>query len=80
MMYDKILLAYLKSEIDSTFSMKQLGARPGLSTNTAKLNIIFNTNKKGLNYCMLLDLTKAFDKINRDVLRQIINSINNKNI
>ena len=80
MIHDKILLAYLKSEIDSTFSMKQHGARPGLSTNTAKLNIIFNANKKGLNYCMLLDLTKAFDKINRDVLRQIINSINNKNI
>ena len=29
---------------------------------------------------MLLDLTKAFDKINREELRKIIKSIKNKNI
>lgn len=80
MIHDKILLTYIRAEIDSIFSKKQHGARPGLSTNTAKLNIIFNANKKGLKYCMLLDLTKAFDKINREELRKIIKSIKNKNI
>ena len=80
MVHDKILMTYLKKEIDEIFSKKQHGARPGLSTNTAKLNIVFNGTQKGLNHIMLLDLTKAFDKVNRNILKEIINRLENKNI
>ena len=80
MVHDKILMTYLKKEIDEIFSKKQHGARPGLITNTAKLNIVFNGTQKGLNHIMLLDLTKAFDKVNRNILKEIINRLENKNI
>ena len=45
-----------------------------MSTSTAKLNLLYTLRKENYKYSILLDLEKAFDKINRQKLRQIISS------
>ena len=75
MTLDKITIAYASPKADIYLSKYQHGGRSKYSTNTAKLNLIYSTNTKGYKYCLLLDLSKAFDKVNRQILKETINQI-----
>ena len=63
MAIDKITIQYSSPKDNIFLSKYQHGARTKLSTNTAKLNMIYITQQQGFKYCALLDLSKAFDKV-----------------
>ena len=72
MVIDKITNQYLQPFIQALQLPKQHGARKGFSTNTAKMNIIYIAKKKGLRHFLALDISKAFDTLDRNFLQQII--------
>ena len=72
MAVDKITIQYSSPKGNLLLSQYQHGARSKLSTNTAKLNLIYITQQQGFKYCALLDLSKAFDKVDRGKLKEII--------
>ena len=72
MVIDKITNQYLQPFIQALQLPKQHGARKGFSTNTAKMNIIYIAKKKGLRHFLALDISKAFDTLDRNLLQQII--------
>ena len=80
MTLDKITIVYASPKADIFLSKYQHGGRSKHSTNTAKLNLIYSTNAKGYKYCLLLDLSKAFDKVNRKKLKEIIDQIPDKQL
>ena len=76
MAVDKITIQYSSPKGNLLLSQYQHGARSKLSTNTAKLNLIYITQQQGFKYCALLDLSKAFDKVDRIKLKEIISKLN----
>ena len=72
MTLDKITILYASPKADTFLSKYQHGGRSNYSTNTAKLNLIYAAKTKGFKYSLLLDLSKAFDKVNREKLKTII--------
>ena len=64
------LTLYLES--NKLLSNNQHGFRPKLSTETALLelsnNVYYNIDKKKISLLLLLDLSKAFDSVNHDIL------------
>ena len=44
----------------------------GGSGNQAKLAVWYNSIAKGLGKCLLIDIKKAFDSIDRDILKNMI--------
>ena len=75
MVVDKITNAYLKNKLQPLIYNHQHGARSGMSTATAKMNLLYTLKKENFKYSLLLDLEKAFDKVNRNKLIQNINTI-----
>ena len=74
MVTDKITNAYLKIKLQPLIYNHQHGARTGMSTATAKMNLLYTLQKESFKYSLLLDLEKAFDKVNRTKLKQEINN------
>ena len=75
MVVDKITNDYLKNKLQPLIYNHQHGARSGMSTATAKMNLLYTLKKENFKYSLLLDLEKAFDKVNRNKLIQNINTI-----
>ena len=75
MAVDKITIQYSSPKGNTLLSQYQHGASTKLSTNTAKLNYIYITQKQGFNFCALLDLSKAFDKVDRILQKDIIKNL-----
>ena len=61
-------------------SKYQHGGRTQYSTNTAKMNLIYSAKTKGYTYCLLLDLSKAFDKVDRTKLRTVITNLSDNQL
>ena len=61
-------------------SKYQHGGRTQYSTNTAKMNLIYSAKTKGYTYCLLLDLSKAFDKVDRTKLRTVISNLSDNQL
>ena len=80
MTLDKITILYASPKADTFLSKYQHGGRSNYSTNTAKLNLIYAAKTKGFKYSLLLDLSKAFDKVNREKLKTIITQIPNQQL
>ena len=80
MTIDKITIPYTNKIANNLLNNNQHGGRTQYSTNTAKLNLIYMAHTKGYNYSLLLDLSKAFDKVNREKLKIIIQTIPNQNL
>jgi len=70
---DKITNAYLKNKLQPLIYNHQHGARSGMSTATAKMNLLYTLNKEQFKCNLLLDLQKVFDLVNRNKLIQNIN-------
>ena len=69
---DKITNQYLQPFIQTLKLPNQHAARKGYSTNTAKMNIIYIAKKKGMRHFLALDISKAFDTMDRNILFQSI--------
>ena len=69
----KITNSYLKNKLQPLIYNHQHCARSGMSTATAKMNLLYTLNKEQFKYSLLLDLEKAFDMVNRNKLIQNIN-------
>ena len=80
MAVDKITIQYSSPKVNLLLSQYQHGARSKLSTNTAKLNLIYITQQQGFKYCAILDLSKAFDKVDRGKLKEIITKLNDPHL
>ena len=75
MLTDKITNQYLKQKLQPLIYDHQHGARCGMSTATAKMNLLYTLNKENYKYSILLDIEKAFDKLNKDKLQQAVNRL-----
>ena len=73
MVLDKISINFVKKQVNQFLNKMQHGGREGYSTNTAKLGILYQAVKNKYSHSLLIDLSKAFDKVNRDILEEIIN-------
>ncbi len=73
MVFDKIIMQGRKSSLKTYNWGQQNGAREGFSVTTAKMNIIYCASKLNMNHIMILDITKAFDTVDRHLLRKVIN-------
>ena len=56
MVVDKITNAYLKNKLHPLIYNHQHGARSGMSTATAKMNLLYTLKKENFKYILLLDL------------------------
>ena len=74
MVIDKLTNAYLKQKLQSLIYNHQHGARSGMSTATAKMNLLYTLKRENFKYSLLLDLEKAFDKVDRSKLHHSINA------
>ena len=72
MIIDKITRSIVNKLIKNKIAANQHGAREYHSINIAKLELLMEAKHKGLNKTVLLDLNKAFDTINRKILRDKI--------
>ena len=77
---DKITIQYAREKGNQILSKYQHGARSKYSTNTAKINLIYLAQQKGFTYSALLDLSKAYDKVNRNTLKKKIEEIEDINL
>ena len=76
----KITIQYSSPKGNLILRLYKHGARSKLLTNTAKLNLIYITQQQGFKYCALLDLSKAFDKVDRGKLKEIITKLNDPHL
>ena len=74
MVIDKLTNAYLKQKLQSLIYNHQHGARSGMSTSRAKMNLLYTLKRENFKYSLLLDLEKAFDKVDRSKLHHSINA------
>ncbi|XP_063390109.1 uncharacterized protein LOC134675729 [Cydia fagiglandana] len=78
----KVLDSLLSTQLDKYLNLhhNQFGFRPGLSTDTAilslKQTVRYYTGRSTAVYACFLDLSKAFDLVNYDVLWQKLKNIN----
>ena len=72
MIIDKSISPILKELTKNKIASNQHGARAEHNINTAKIELLMEANSQGLNKAVLLDLNKAFDTINRNILRKKI--------
>ena len=80
MVLDKITILYSSPMGNRMLSKYQHGGRTQYSTNTAKMNLIYSAKTKGYTYCLLLDLSKAFDKVDRTKLRTVISNLSDNQL
>lgn len=80
MVLDKITILYSSPMGNRMLSKYQHGGRTQYSTNTAKMNLIYSAKTKGYTYCLLLDLSKAFDKVDRTKLRTVITNLSDNQL
>ena len=80
MVLDKITILYSSPLGNRMLSKYQHGGRTQYSTNTAKMNLIYSAKTKGYTYCLLLDLSKAFDKVDRTKLRTEITNLSDNQL
>ena len=60
---------------ESHISLSQHGGRENKSVNTAKIEVITGAKQLGYKKALLIDITKAFDTVNRNELKiQLIHS------
>ena len=72
MILDKISINIIKKQVNQFLNKMQYVGRKGYSTNSAKLEILFQSIKNKFTYSLCLDVSKAFDKVNRNIIEQII--------
>ena len=72
MITEKLILPIVKDIIKDKINLSQFGFKEDSDCNMAKLQILLNTQLRGLNNKLLLDVRKAFDSVNRNKLRDII--------
>ena len=75
MITDKITNEYLKKKLQPLIYDHQHGVRCGMSTVTAKMNLLYTLKKENYKYSILLDIEKAFDKLNKNKLQQAVNRL-----
>jgi len=72
MVLDKLTINFIKNTINQFLNKNQHGGHKGYNTNSAKLGILYQSLKNKYQYSLCLDLSKAFDKVDRNILEQII--------
>ena len=72
MVFDKLIAKVIDKEIKRDLSPNQHGARENKNTMTAKLQLLYTMNQKGYNKILLIDLKKAFDLVDHNILLQSI--------
>ncbi|MGL5920981.1 MAG: reverse transcriptase domain-containing protein [Bacteroidales bacterium] len=72
MVLEKIALPFVKNLIDGKISLNQFGFKEHSDCNLAKAMVVYNAKKKGMDKLILIDVRKAFDSIDRIILRRKI--------
>ena len=83
MSHDQILSQIINEDIDSTLDINQFGGRQGLDINSAKILINYKAVVEDMNKILLIDFRKAFDTVDRTILKNKIsmdNKLQTKNI
>lgn len=78
--YANLLTRELKAEVEGKLEEEQFGFKPGRGTNDAVciLNYVVNreiTKKKGKIFVFFPDLKATFDKVDRKILREMLERI-----
>ena len=72
MAIDKLTYPIIINEIGNQISQIQYGNPKSGDIGLAKVNILYKATTKKLNKAILIDIRKAFDTIDREILRDII--------
>ena len=72
MVLDKIMNPIVRKKCENYIASSQHGGRENRSVNTEKLEVITGAKQLGYQKALLIDITKAFDTINRNELRNQI--------
>ena len=73
MVHDKILRSIVKSILHPNLNDNQFGGRKGQDTTLARILLNYKAKKNKFNKILLIDLKKAFDCVDRTILREKIN-------
>ena len=76
MVHDKILYSIIIDMLEPKLNKNQFGGRKGLDTTLAKILINYKSTTETMEKILLIDLKKAFDLLDRNIL---INKIENDN-
>ena len=79
MVHDKILRSIVTAIIDPNLNENQFGGRIGQDTTLARILLNYKAINNRLNKILLIDLKKAFDCVDRKILKEKINNDNNIN-
>ena len=79
MIIDKIAMPTIREMCKNKFAPNQHGARQTHNINTAKIELLMQAKAEGQNKALLLDLEKAFDRVNREKLESHIDIFFGKN-
>ena len=74
MVHDKILYSIIVDILEPKPNKNQFGGRKGLDTTLAKILINYKATNKNMAKILLIDLKKAFDLLERNILVNIIES------
>ena len=72
MVHDKILCPIITEILESNLNNNQFGGRKGLDTTLAKILINYKATTENMEKILLIDLKKAFDLLDRDILKNKI--------
>ena len=75
MVLDKLLFQIITPNMTNILYPNQFGLPYNGDVNTAKVNIIYNATTCAMNKIVLIDITKAFDTVNRNILRHKIEAL-----
>ena len=70
MVHDKILRNIVTTILEPNLNENQFGGRKGHNTTLAKIPLNYKATKNKLNKILLIDLKKAFDCVNRTILKE----------
>ena len=77
MILDKLLYPIIHKHIIPAIPINQYGSGNRIDITAAKINIMHNAKKHNLSKILLIDIKKAFDIVDRQILQQKINEIPN---
>ena len=72
MIFDKVIGAFIDDYLKNILNKNQHGARKDYSTNTEKIGIYYKVFKEQYDKAILIDLKKAFDIVDRKILKNIM--------
>lgn len=76
----KIAIKIVRELSKWVFCLEQYGKRDDCDANVAKVNSLYNTATTGLSKAALLDIKKAYDRVQLSILTELSNKMPDKGL